>query len=49
VLVSGDTPAALWYMRPLYVLLAVIAVLMIWALVVDARQLRRAPPKPHLV
>jgi len=41
VLASGDTPASLWYMRPLYAVLAVIAILMIWALLVDLRQLRR--------
>jgi hypothetical protein len=41
VLVSGDTPARLWYMRPLYGVLGVIALLMIWALVVDVRHLRK--------
>jgi hypothetical protein len=51
VLVSGDTPAALWYIRPLYVMLAVIAVLMLWALVVDLRQLRgpSGPGRPPAV
>jgi hypothetical protein len=52
VLVSGDFPSSLWYMRPLYLMLAVVALLMLWALVVDARQLRRPPAratKPHLV
>lgn len=49
VLAAGDTPASLWYMRPLYAVLAVIAILMIWALVVDLRQLRRERPKPQLV
>ena len=41
VLRSGDTPAALWYMRPVYGLLALIALLMVWALVVDLRHLRK--------
>jgi hypothetical protein len=49
VLMAGDTPAALWYMRPLYVLLAIIVLLMLWALVTDLRQLRRARPRPQLV
>jgi hypothetical protein len=42
VLLSGDTPAGLWYMRPLYGLLGLIALLMIWALVVDLRHLERS-------
>jgi len=49
VLISGDSPASLWYMRPLYAMLAVIALLMAWALVVDLRQFRRARPRPRLV
>jgi hypothetical protein len=36
-------------MRPLYAMLALISALMLWALVVDLRQLRRARPKPRLV
>jgi len=49
VLSAGDTPASLWYMRPLYAMLALISVLMLWALAVDLRELRRARPKPRLV
>jgi len=49
VLVSGDTPAGLWYMRPLFAVLALFALLMMWALYVDLRQLRRRPPRPQLV
>jgi hypothetical protein len=41
VLVVGDSPAGLWYTRPLYALLAVIVVLMILALAADLRHLRR--------
>lgn len=41
VLLSGQTPARLWYMRPLYGLLAIIALLMVWALAVDVRHLRK--------
>jgi len=41
VLHSGDTPARLWYMRPVYGLLALITLLMVWALVVDLRHMRK--------
>jgi hypothetical protein len=41
VLSSGDTPAGLWYMRPVYGLLALIGLLMVWALVVDLRHMRK--------
>ena len=46
--ISG-TPAALWYMRPLYAVLALVAALMLWALVVDVRELRRSslPSSPR--
>ena len=47
VLLSGESPAGLWYMRPLYGVLALIALLMIWALVVDLRHLRRNPREPR--
>jgi hypothetical protein len=40
VLQAGDTPGALWYMPALYAGLAIIALLMVWALLVTARHLR---------
>jgi hypothetical protein len=46
VLVADQTPASLWYMRPLYALLGVIALLMIWALAVDVRHLRKQRAHP---
>jgi hypothetical protein len=49
VLSAGDTPGALWYMRPLYAMLALVSLLMIWALTVDIRQLRRVRRRPRLV
>jgi hypothetical protein len=42
VLVVGDSPAAMWYTRPLYALLLVIVVLMLLALATDLRHLRRS-------
>ena len=49
ILSAGDTPGALWYMRPLFVVLALVSLLMLWALALDLRQFRRARPKPELV
>lgn len=46
VLQSGDTPARLWYMRPLYGVFALIALLMVWALVVDLRHVREPRADP---
>jgi hypothetical protein len=42
VLLAGDKPAELWYMTPLYAVLAVIALLMIWALAVVVRHARNS-------
>lgn len=41
VLLTGDSPARLWYMAPLYIGLGVIALLMGWALAVAIRHLRK--------
>ncbi len=41
VLLTGDTPARLWYMPPLYGGLAVISLLMGWALAVAIRHMRK--------
>jgi hypothetical protein len=48
VLIDGETPGTFWYIRPLYAVLAVIALLMAWA---GVRALRRARSavRPHLV
>lgn len=49
VVFVGELPSALWYTRPLYAVLALIALLMIWALVTDFRHLRRNRPKSQPV
>jgi hypothetical protein len=41
VLLQGETPASLWYVRPLFIAVAALGALMLWALV---RQFLRARP-----
>jgi len=46
VLLSGEDPAALWYMPLLYAGLALVALLMVWALSVTIRHLRKHRAHP---
>ncbi len=51
ILLVGENPGTLWYMKPLFGVLAVLALLMAWASFLALRDWRRSRnfPTPHLV